>query len=78
MAFGVRCLRKSFQSLRRKLNLRIRVWARQGGRAEVCAALGPRLLKLLLFSRVYGEMRAFLLAFGFSIWWLATLRKSSV
>ena len=46
-------------NLRWKLKLWIRVWVRQGGRAEGCAALGPQLLKLVLFSLVYGERRAF-------------------
>jgi hypothetical protein len=78
MAFGVMCLSRSFLNLRRKLKLWIRMWARQGGRAEGCAALGARLLKLDLFSLAYGERRAFLLAFGSSVWRQATLRKSSV
>ena len=59
MAFGVRCRRRLFLNLRWKLKLWIRVWVRQGGRAEGCVALGPQLLKLVLFSLVYGERRAF-------------------
>jgi hypothetical protein len=59
IAFGVRCLRKSFLRLRRELKLWIRVWWRKGGRVGGGKVLETRTARLGLFSRGYGERRNF-------------------